>query len=156
MVNTMADSKFFICATAQAAAPANAAAYAALSWVEVKGIGSMGEVGTKTNILSYDRWSDKVSDKAKGLSDAGSPELEVARDTADAGQDALRAAALTNLKYATKIERNDKLTIGGTNGLIYNWGIVAGPARPQGRNEDFDVEVFTFGFTALETVVDPT
>lgn len=154
--NTQAGSKISICATPQPVALANAAAYAALTWVQVKGVGSLGETGTKTNILSYDTWDTTVTQKAKGISDGGSPELEVSRDTADAGQDLLRTAALTNLNYAFKVERNDKLTVGGTNSIFYLRGIVSGPARPNGRNEDFDIEVFTLGLQDLEVITDPT
>lgn len=155
MANTHVSNKFFISA-AQATLPANAAAYAALAWTEVKGVGSMGEIGTKFNMLTYDQWSDTIALKAKGMADAGSPELEVARIYNDPGQIAMRTAGLSNLTYAFKIERNDKVTGPGTNTIIYNWGLVGGPARPQGRNEDFDVEVFTLAFQALETVVQPT
>ena len=153
---SMMGSKVYICATAQAAAPANAAAYAALTWVEIKGVGNMGQIGTGQNILSYPTWGDLVTGKEKGAANAGDPTLEVMRNTADAGQDALRAAALTSSKYAFKVERADKLTGGGTNSIFYNWGVVTGPTRPQGGNEDFDVEVFTLGFAALEIAVDPT
>lgn len=156
MANSLQGSKVYICATAQASPLANAAAYAALTWVEVKKVGNMGQIGTQTNMLSYNTWGDSVIQKAKGLNDAGNPTLEVMRDTADAGQDAIRVAAATNLNYAFKIERNDKLTGGGTNSIIYNRGLVAGPSRPQGGNEEFDVEVFTLAFQDLETVVDPT
>lgn len=155
MANTNAKSKLYICATAQPTA-LNQAAYEGLTWVEIGGVGSVSEVGTRTNVLSYDTWADSVIDKGKGNSNAGDPEVEVARNSADAGQDALRTAALTNFTYAFKIERADKLTGGGTNTIIYNRGIVAGPARPQGRSEDFDLEVFTLGFKQLEIVVDPT
>jgi len=154
-MNTNSGRKLYICATPQAT-DLDAAGYAALTWVRIIGVGSMGEVGTKQNILQYDTWDTDVALKAKGLKDAGAPELEIARNVGDSGQDALRAAALVNLVYAFKIEGNDKLTSGGTNGLIYNRGYVAGPARPQGRNEDFDLEVFTLGFIQLEVVVDPT
>lgn len=154
--NANAGSKLSICVTAQAAPLANAAAYAALTYVEIKFIGSHGEAGTKTNVLTYDTWGNQVIQKAKGMSDAGSPELEVARDMSDAGQDAIRTAALGNLNFAFKMERNDKITVGGTNTIIYNRGLVLGPARPWGRNEDFDVEVFTLAFQDLETIVDPT
>jgi len=156
MGNSMQGSKVYICATSQATAPADATAYAALTWVEIKKVGNMGEVGTTTNMLNYPTWGDTVQQKAKGINDAGNPTLEVMRDSADSGQDALRTAALSNLPYAFKIERNDKLTSGGTNTLLYNWGLVSGPTRPQGGNEDFDVEIFQLGFMARETVVDPT
>lgn len=155
MGNSMQGGKVYISA-AQSTIPVNAAAYAALSWTEVKQVGNMGAIGTTVNPLTYPTWGDSVVQKAKGMSDAGNPTLEVLRNTTDAGQIAIIAAAKTNLTYAFKNERNDKLTGGGTNTLIYNWGLVAGPTRPQGGNEDFDVEVYTLMFEALETVVNPT
>jgi hypothetical protein len=155
MGNSMQGGKVYISA-AQATQPANAAAYAALSWTEIKKVGNMGQVGDSVNALTYPTWGDSVAQKAKGITDAGNPTLEVMRDTADAGQDAARAAAKTNLTYAFKVERNDKLTGGGTNSIIYNWGYIAGPVRPQGGNEDFDVEVFTMMWQGTEVVVDPT
>ena len=156
MANTHVLNKLSISTTAPTSAPANAAAYAALTYTLINGVGSLGEAGTSVNMLNYDTWSDTVVDKAKGMQDAGTPELELARIATDAGQIALRAAALTNLSYAFKQEANDKLTGGGTNTIIYNYGLVAGPRRPNGRNEDFDLEVFTLAFRALETVVAPT
>ena len=156
MGNSLQGSKAYICATAQATPLADAAAYAALTWVEIKKIGNMSAIGTQTNMLSYNTWGDTVIQKAKGLNDAGNPTLEVMRDSADSGQDALRTASATNLNYAIKIERNDKLTSGGTNTIIYNRGLVGRPTRPQGGTEDFDVEVFTLAFQDLEIVVDPT
>jgi hypothetical protein len=153
--NTNAKSKLFICATAQAT-DLDAAGFAALTFVEIKGVGSVGETGVNTNILSYDTWDTEVTQKGKGITNAGDPEIEVARNTADAGQDILRTAAATNLNYAFKIERNDKLTALGTNTLLYNRGLVVGPRRPNGRNEDFDLEIFQLALQQKEIVVDPT
>lgn len=129
--------------------------YEALSWLEIKGIGELGETGTSTNILTYDTWDTDTVDKAKGMSDAGSPTLEIARIPTDAGQIALRAAAATNLKYSFKVVRNDPVTVGGLGTVRYNRGLVAGPTNPNGRNEDFDLEVFTFGFVQKQIQVDP-
>lgn len=155
MANTNAKSKVFI-SEDPVPADLNSTAYAALDWIEVKGIGNYGETGTTTNILNYPTWDTEVTQKAKGISDAGSPTLEVARIPTDPGQVALRAAALTNLNYGIKIERNDKATLAGTPTIIYNRGLVVGPTRPNGRNEDFDLEVYTFGLQQLEVVVAPT
>lgn len=155
MVNTNSGAKLYICATAQLA-DLDAAGFAALTWVRVTGVGSVGEIGNNQNILTYDTWDNDVVQKAKGMVDAGSPDVEVARDTTDAGQDALRTAAATNSPYAIKIERNDKLTGGGTNTLLYNRALIVGPRRPQGRNEDFDLEIYQFGLVQREVVVDPT
>src|SRR6478735_6633989 len=112
MANTNAHSKVYICDDAQQS-DLTQSAYEALDWTEIKGIGSFGETGVSTNMLNYDTWDTDVTQKAKGISDAGSPELEVARIASDPGQQALRAAALTNLNYAIKIERNDKATLAG-------------------------------------------
>lgn len=128
-------------------------ALTAASWKEIKGVGNLGETGTTTNILTYDTWDTDVAQKAKGISDAGSPELELARVPLDPGQVALRAAALTNLNYLFRIVKNDKITLAGKGTTTYNIGLVAGPRRPNGRNEDFDLEVFTLAFNQKELIV---
>lgn len=132
-------------------------ALAAGEWIEVKGVGSHGETGSTTNILTYDTWDTDVSQKAKGITDAGSPEIELARMPIDPGQMALRAAALTNSNYLFKIVRNDQVTpTTGTGTTLYNLGLVTGPRRPNGRNEDFDLEVYTLGLNQREIVVNAT
>lgn len=152
--NTNSGAKIFICTTAQNA-DLDQAGYEGLTYVEIGRVGSFGESGTSTNILDYDTWGEDVIQKAKGRSDAGSPELECARDPNDAGQDAVRTAAAGNQNWAIKIERNDTPAGGTSPTTIYTRGLISGPRRPNGRNEDFDLEVFTFGFQQKEIVVDP-
>lgn len=152
--NTNAGSKLYVCATPQPD-PLNATEYAALTWVLVGGVGSVGETGDNTNILSYDTWDDEVVQKAKGMTNAGDPEIEVARDPDDAGQTILRDAAGTNFYYAFKIEGTDKPNETGTPTIRYNRGLVAGPREPNGRNEDFDLEIFSFGLVQKQIKVDP-
>ena len=154
--NSNAASKIFVCATPQPNKLARAD-FEALTWVEIAGIGSRGETGKSTNMLNYDTWGDDVILKAKGLTDAGWPELEVARIATDAGQEILRAAGAVgnNNNYAFKEVRADG-AIGGVGTIRYNRGLVAGPKSPGGRNEDFDLEVFTLGFQQEEIVVNPT
>lgn len=149
---TNSGAKAFICVTPQ---PTDllSAAFAALVYVEIKGVGDFSEIGVSSNMLTYDTWGDDVVRKEKGMSDAGSPTLEVLRIPTDPGQIAIRNAAKTKSNYAFKIVRNDGVTTGTT---VYNRGLVAGPSRPQGRNEDFDLEVFTMGFQQLEVIVEPT
>lgn len=156
MANSNAASKIFVCATPQNT-DLNRGDYEGLSWVEIKGIGNLGETGKSTNILTYPTWDTKVAQKAKGITDAGSPTLEVARIPTDAGQEILRAAAAVgnNNNYAFKILRADG-PVGGTGTVQYNRGLVAGPTRPNGANEDFDLEVFTLALQQEEIVVNPT
>lgn len=153
---TNAASKVYICATAQ---PLNLdqSGYEALTWVEIGGVGNLGETGKTTNMVSYPTWGDSVVQKAKGLTNAGDPSLEVARIPTDAGQVILRAAAAVgnNNTYAFKIVKADG-AVGATGTTIYNRGIVGGPTRPNGANEDFDLEVFMIALIQEEIVVNPT
>jgi len=154
--NTNAQKKFYVCATPQPT-KLDQSGFEALTWVLVAGVGSHGETGSSTNILTYDTWDDDVVQKAKGMTDAGSPTVEVARDPDDPGQVIMRSIADTNLNYAFKIEGNDApndLT-GSSPTIRYNRGLISGPTQPNGRNEDFDLEVFTLGLQQKQITVDP-
>lgn len=153
--NTNAGGKLYICTTPQPD-DLDAEDFAALTWVQIKGVGSHGETGISTNILSYDTWDTDVIQKAKGMTDGGSPEIELARIPSDPGQIALTAAALTNFNYAFKVERNDKPNATGTPTIRYNRGLVTGPRQPNGRNEDFDLEIFTLGLNQRQITVNAT
>lgn len=152
--NTNAGSKLYICTTPQPT-DLDATAYAALTWVQVKGVGSVGETGNSQNIVNYDTWDTTVEQKGKGIINAGDPKIEVARDVADAGQTALRAAAQTNYNYAFRIERNDKpnSNVGSKPTYLYNRGLVCGPVTPNGRNEDFDLQIFTLALNQTQIEV---
>lgn len=156
MANTNAFSKFYVCPTPQNT-NLTEDDYNSLEWVLVSGLGNLGETGKSTNVLTYNTWETEVSDKAKGITDAGSPTVEVARDPNDKGQQVLRDAGAVgnNNKYAFKIQRADG-PLGGTGTIQYNRGIVTGPTRPNGQNEDFDLEIFTLGLVQEEIVVNPT
>lgn len=156
MANTNAASKWYVCATPQNS-NLTEADYASLDWTLISKVGNVGETGKSTNVLTYNTWDTEVADKAKGITDAGSPTMEVARDPDDAGQEILRQAGAVgnNNRYAFKEVRADG-PLGGTGTIFYNRGIVGGPTRPNGQNEDFDVEVFSIGFVQEEIIVKPT
>jgi hypothetical protein len=126
--------------------------FGALIWTEVKNVGSIGETGTQTNIVSYDELTTDVTQKQKGISNAGDPVIECARNPTDPGQIAMRAAALTKFYYGFKIEDADGVT---SNSIFYQRGLVTGPVRPGGRNEDFILENYTLGLVQREVLVDP-
>lgn len=155
IVSTMAGAKVYVCSTAQTSLPLNASAFGALTWVEVKKVGNIGEGGVDTNIVSYDTLGDDVTQKQKGMTDGGNIEIEVARVYDDAGQDILRTAGGTKSNYAVKIELADSPNGVLSNTIIYNCGVITGPKRPNGKNEDFVREVFTLGCNQQEVVVDP-
>jgi hypothetical protein len=154
--NSNAASKFYVSSAAVGNTNLAQGDYEALTWVQVGSVGSRGEMGKITNILTYNTWDTTVAQKAKGVTDAGSAELEVARIPTDAGQIILRAAGAVgnNQNYAFKEVRADGM--GSNSGtIIYNRGLVGGPKRPGGRNEDFDLEVFTLALQQEEVVVNP-
>ena len=156
MANTNAASKWYVCATPQNA-NLTEADYASLSWTLIGKVGNVGETGKSTNILTYNTWDTDVADKAKGITDAGSPTIEVARDAGDPGQEILRQAGAVgnNNKYAFKEVRADGI-LGGVGTIFYNRGLVGGPTRPNGQNEDFDLEVYSLGLVQEEIIVNPT
>lgn len=156
MANTNAASKWYVCATPQNT-NLTEADYAGLDWTRITGVGNVGETGKSTNVLTYNTWDTEVADKAKGVTDAGSPTFEVARDPNDEGQEILRQAGAVgnNNRYAFKEVRADG-PLGGTGTIYYNRGIVGGPTHSNGGNEDFDVDVFTIGFVQEEIIVKPT
>lgn len=144
---TTAKAKLYACATAQDA-DLDATAFAALTWVQVKGVGNIGEWSTSDNIISYDTLDDDVSQKQKGVRNGGDPVVEVKRDFSDAGQDLLRTQANSVEYFAFKREDQD-----GT--VMYNRGVVGGPDQPGGGREDFIVQRFTLGFVQTNVVVEP-
>ena len=153
MAQTNKGRKFFVCETAKAS-DLNQTEFEALTWVEVGNVGSVGETGTATNIVSYDELATEVTQKQKGISNAGDPVIEAARNPTDVGQIAIRAMALTKLNYAFKVE-DDDAPAGFTNTIYYNRGLVTGPTRPGGRNEDFILENYTLGLVQEEITVNP-
>lgn len=153
MANANAASKLYVCATPQNS-NLTQVQYEALAWVEVGGLGSHGETGNSTNMLTYDTWGDAVIQKAKGMTDAGSPEIECARLATDPGQIILNAAGVVGNanNYAFKMLRSDAQGNGNPS-VMYNRGLVSGPKRPNGRNEDFDILVWTLGLQQAEIIV---
>lgn len=154
-VAALAGSTFWVCATPQQS-DLTGTAYAALTWVQVKGVGSFTATGNKTNILSFMEWETDVLQKTKGITNAGDPILEVARISTDPGQIIMRSICLTKFNYAFKIIRGDLPTgIGASATTIYNRGIVNGPLRPNGKTEDFDLEMYDLALNQREIVVEP-
>jgi len=119
-----------------------------LTYTSVGSIGNIGDTGINQNAVSYSTWDRPVLQKGKGEADAGSPTLEFL-DVPSAGQDAmLAAAAFDNAdNFAFVIEWPD-------GSKEYNRGLVMGPTRPKGGNEDFKRLVYTLGLQQAPQIVD--
>lgn len=136
VIGTHIGGSFAICATPQTT-DLDAAGFAALTWILVGKIGSVGEFGVVQPIVDYDTWNGTTL-KGKGSKRPGDPEVEYARDETDAGQDALRTAAGLSTAHAVRVIKQD-----GT--IFYSRALVTQPSMPQGRGEDADIEVITLG-----------
>lgn len=145
-----------VCTTPQTGLPLNQAAFAGLTYVPIKNMGNRGDFGADTNIVSYDTMDTEVTQKAKGITDAGDFEIEVARIFDDPGQMAMRAAGLTKFNYAVKIEFADAPSPAYSNTVVYCAGIVTGPVLNGGGPEDFVTETYTVGFNQLPVTVEAT
>jgi len=134
---------FAITAIAANTDVADKTAYLALVYTEVPNVGSFGDTGVSQNVVSYSTWDRNVAAKGKGEADAGSPTVEFL-DVASAGMTIMETnAAVDNANsYAMRIEWPDGTT-------EYNRGIVTGPMRLKGGNEDFKRVSFNLGFSQV-------
>lgn len=106
-------SKIFLCTTAQAAEPLDAAAYQALTWVEIKEVESIGSFGDTSAEVEFKAIDSGRTTRLKGSRNAGTLELVFGIDYGDTGQAALITAEADKGNFAFKILFNDA-PAGGT------------------------------------------
>ncbi len=152
---TKKGSKVYVCEDPQNT-DLTSSTYAALTWVLVGKVGNIGDLGATSNINVYNTLDEAVSQKQKGVANAGDPQIEVADVADDAGQVILRGFGdpLNQNNCAIKIERNDAPP-GKTNTIFYSRGVVSGPLYPGGGSDDFDLARYTIGLNQLPIRVDP-
>lgn len=133
------DGKFYISPSVQNTDLTLPGFQAISGWIELPEIGNIDNTGINQNEVTYPTWGNKTVRKGKGQADAGSPTVECL-DVPSAGRDAMIAAAEPGNQnnYAFAIEYAD-----GT--IEYNRGLVMGPQRLKGSNEDFKRLAFVLG-----------
>lgn len=139
--------------------PANAAAYAALTWTEIGNIASYAAFGDTVNIINAPVVGDSRVRKATGSRDAGNMTLRVYPDDSDAGQAAVIAGSATGSTYPIRIDfpNASKVTQpGGTVAKRYFMAIIAGGQETPGGNEDIITAEYTFALTSKITPVAAT
>ena len=116
-IATGASSKIFIATTSGTTNPVDAAAYAALTWVEVEQTESIGEFGDSQAAVTFTGLGDARVQKLKGSSDAGTLSVtmaynELADGSPTTGQYLLAVANAdtTPANYRFKITFNDGST----------------------------------------------
>lgn len=154
MAKTQAGLEVYFCVTPQPIS-LDRAGFEALTWLKVSNVGSVGQSGPSTNLVNYDEMDTDVTQKSKGITDAQNTPIECARNLSDAGQLALRDACLTPFNYAMKFVDKDAPQPSYSNTVTYRRGVLTGPTRAGGRNEDFITDVFTLGQNQREVLVKP-
>lgn len=119
-----------------------------LTYTEVPNLVTCDPTGITQNVVSDSTWDRPVVCKGKGEANAGDPNIEF-QDVAGAGLDLMEAAAAyDNLNnYAFKFVWAD-------GSEEYDRGIVTGPQRSKGGNEDFKHVTFTLGLQQPPEVVE--
>lgn len=142
MAETFAGSKIYIGTTAAAASRSQ---FEADTFLEIKEVSNMGELGAAANILQFPIVSDDFVKKSKGTRNAGDPVLVVGRLPNDPGQVRVRQAEETKYFYNFKLEIADAINEEHTNTVIYFRALVAGVPMQLGGNEDFVTESYSLG-----------
>ena len=125
-------------------------------WVEIGEVSSMGEFGDQSNDVTFGSLGDSRMRHTKGLRDAGTMVLTVARDFADAGQQALLDAEGTNLEYAFKVVYDDATTVSGTGTNEFFRAKVMSKRSNVGSADNVITRTFNLGINSEIFEQDPT
>jgi hypothetical protein len=136
--------------------PANAAAYAALTWTEITLVENIGEYGDQSSIITAAVIGDGRMRKAKGARDAGEMAVIVFPKTADTGQAALIAAEATYNTYPFKVTLPNRLDAGGTDEINYMMVLVTSKRRNVGANDNIVRDTFNLAVNSAITVTAAT
>jgi hypothetical protein len=121
---TGTDAQMWISNASVADTVDTSAEFAALTWVAIGLIESIGEYGDESAEITGNVINEGRTRRAKGTRNAGMQVLTCFHDDDDVGQVALRAAQLTSNRYGFKISPRDRLSGGGTDSIAYYRGLV--------------------------------
>lgn len=154
-VFTATGAKLYI-APSVSAVPANAAAYAALTWTEITLLESIGEYGDQSSIITAAVLGDGRMRKAKGARDAGEMAIVAFPKSTDAGQLAIEAAEGTYETYPFKVVLPNRLTGGGTDEINYFIALVTSKRTNVGANDNIVRRNYNVAVNSAITVTLPT
>ena len=130
---TSSGAKFYIGPVTSAA---DESALAALSYTEVGGVETLGEIGPQSQDVTFTPLDGSNVQHFKGSTDNGATTVTCARDPLDAGQIAMAAAAATKFEYAGKIVLADGADANDTDTVIYVRGpVMSGRLNVGGAND---------------------
>lgn len=147
-----AGAKFFICATPTAAT--TAAAYAALTWVELGLTESVSEFGDTAASITWTGLGDNRVRKIKGANDAGDVTVVCALESLDPGQIAANAARKSKFNYPIKVLCEDSTVENDTDSTFYFQAKVMSNKITVGSNNDVLKRNYVFAIDS--DIVDPS
>jgi hypothetical protein len=100
-------------------------AYAALSYVEITPVESIGEFGDQASTIEFTALGDARVRKRKGVRNAGDLNIVVGHDPLDAGQLAMVAAEATEFSYAMKVVLADAADENDADSVFYFRALVS-------------------------------
>jgi hypothetical protein len=133
-ITTASGSKFYIGPVTNELD--DAAGMAALTWVEVGEVETLGEFGDEASTVTFASIGDGRVRKLKGARDAGTMEITVGRDPRDAGQIAMKAAERTKFQYAMRVTAADAPDENDTDSVYYFLALVSSARDNYGENDN--------------------
>lgn len=144
-IASAAGAKVYIGTTTAAT---NEAQFAADTYVEIKDVEDLGELGDESEAINFAALGDGRVRKLKGARDAGTLVLVVGRDPIDAGQLALKAAEKTSFDFNFKIVANDAPDAEHTNSVYYFRGLVMSARDNYGQQNNVVRTTFNVGINS--------
>ncbi|WP_333848360.1 hypothetical protein [Phaeobacter italicus] len=138
--------------SAQAAMPADNAAFELLTMIPVSNVVTAPSFGYTTNVQRHNYLDTVLTNPEKGFSDGADSQIVYGIDPdGDAGQTQMVAASSPSDtgKYVISITRLD-----GT--VTYAWGLISSAEATGGGGEDFNERTHNFVQAALEVTYTPT
>jgi hypothetical protein len=143
-ISTSAEAQVAICATPTSAS--DETALAALTYVPVGKVQSLGEIGPQAQDVSAVFLSGEPVQHLKGVTDNGVTTITCGRDPLDAGQLALKAASLTKFEYALRITLADAADANDSDSVIYVRGpVMSARIGGLGGPNDLTTQVYGVG-----------
>lgn len=144
-ITSAAGSKVYIGTTIAAD---TAVEFAADTYVEIKQVEDLGELGDESEAISFAGVGNARVLKLKGARDAGTLVLVVGRDPLDAGQIAVKAAEKTNFEYNFKLVANDAPDADHTSSTYYFRGLVMSARDNYGQQNNVVRTTFNIGINS--------
>jgi hypothetical protein len=141
-IHSTAKTKIYIGTTTL---KADAAAYAADAWTEIKEIEDIGEFGPEASEITFSSVGDGYVRRRKGVIDNGSLQLVCGRDPLDPGQQMARLAVEDELPYNFRVTLADKPTAAGKPTTYYFRAVVLTAKNTYGTGNDLTKVTFGIG-----------